>query len=67
MIIKGISRKGKNRIHEGLGTEVIVLMKNHPGFPPGVFIAPISDPTVQSKFSRWIKLQDDPDFEILSK
>jgi hypothetical protein len=65
MIIKGISRKGKNKIHEGLGTEVVVVLENHPSHPPAVLVAPISDPTISSKFSRWIRLRDDPDFEIV--
>lgn len=65
MIIKGISRKGKNKIHEGLGEEVVVVLDSHPLNLPAVMIAPNSDPNPQSKFSRWIRLRNDPDFEIV--
>ena len=65
MIINGISRKGKNKIKEGLGTEVVVLMKNHPSNPPAVLVAPKTDANISSKYVRWIKLQHDQDFEIV--
>ena len=67
MKIRPISRKGKNRVKEGLGTEVVVLLKDHPSNQPAVFVAPISMPNLSSKFCRWIWLQDDPDFEIIEE
>lgn len=65
MKLKAISRKGNNRVKEGLGTEVVVLMRSHPSNPPAILVAPVGEPSMNSKFVRWVKLQDDPDFEIL--
>lgn len=67
MKIKPKSRKGANRVREGLGTDVVVLMENHPAHQPAVFVAPLDNPNISSKFCRWIWRQDDPDFEIVEE
>lgn len=59
------SRKGKNKIHEGLGDTVIVLQQSHPANAPAVLVAPAGEPTMASKFIRWIRLGgEDPDFDL---
>lgn len=63
--IKSVSRKGFNKINEGLGDSVVILMFNHPSNPPAILVAPNSSPTMQAEKIRWIKLDNDPDFEIL--
>ena len=67
MIIKPISQKGKNRVREGLGTDVIEIMENHPSNPPAVLVAPRNEPTISSKHSRWIVRQHDRDFKIVEE
>jgi hypothetical protein len=59
--IEGISRKGKNRIKEGLGSQVIVINS----IIGRITIAPINCPNWDSDHTRWIKTSDDPDFKIL--
>lgn len=66
MILKGKSQKGKNRVHE-LGEEwtlirtvPTVLFDSSPG--PWAMIVPISDPDK----GRWINLNNDKDFVIVS-
>lgn len=65
--LQPLSRKGRNKIHEGLGAEVTVIAHHHPAHPPAVMVAPTAMPTLQSKFVRWIRLGDDPDFAMVSK
>lgn len=67
MKIKAKSRKGANKIREGLGDEVVVILNSHPSNPPAVLVAPIGDPSLSSKFVRWINLEDDPNFEIVNQ
>ncbi|NBP03825.1 MAG: hypothetical protein EBU90_27750 [Proteobacteria bacterium] len=62
-----ISQKGKNRIHEGLTTDVVILEQRDFVCSlngPGVLIAPASDPSPNSKFSRWISLTNDKNFVV---
>ena len=66
MLIKPKTRKGQNKINEGLGNNVVVIQKNHPSNPPAVLVAPSNEPTMKSRFIRWIKLTDDQDFEIIN-
>lgn len=59
------SRKGHNKIHEGLGSDVVVIQLNHPSNPPAVMVAPVFTPTMASNYVRWIRISDDPDFSIV--
>jgi hypothetical protein len=68
MLLKGISMKGKNRVHE-LGAEWTllqqvdrVLFSQECG--PWGLIAPVN---ASSDKSRWINLRRDRDFEILTR
>jgi len=60
--IEGISRKGKNRINEGLGSQVIIINI----ISDRIAIAPENNPNWSSDHARWIKKVHDPDFKILS-
>lgn len=59
--IEGISRKGKNRISEGLGSQVQVINVIN----GRIAIAPIDNPTWSSDHARWIKTNNDLDFKII--
>lgn len=69
IILKGISQKGRNRIHE-LGDEWLVLLYRDqvsfsPIHQPGggwLLLAPFSN----TEKVRWIQRNGDPDFEILA-
>ena len=66
MLLKGISMKGKNRVHE-LGSEWTLLQKADRVLfsqecGPWGLIAPVTAP----EKTRWINLRRDRDFEILA-
>ncbi len=56
--IEGISRKGKNRINEGLGSQVAVIKETS----DKLAIAPLHERSFSSNYVRWIKKEKDPDF-----
>lgn len=60
--IEGISRKGKSRINEGLGNQVIIINIIN----DRIAIAPINNPNWDSNHARWIKKIHDTDFNIIS-
>lgn len=66
----GLSQKGKNRIKQHgdrwtvlAETERVIFAPNHLG--PWLFVAPIGHGQ-DSKASRWIKLDGDADFNVVS-
>lgn len=67
--LKGITQKGKNRVRE-LGddwfvfaeTETVLFEPSKKG--PWLFISPIGKDQ-NHKSSRWVKLNDDPDFIVI--
>jgi len=68
MLLKGISMKGKNRVHE-LGAEWTLLREaDSVSFSqacgPWGLIAPVNG---SSERCRWINLRRDLDFEILAR
>lgn len=54
------SRKGKNKINNGLGDTVVAINKKG----NRVLVAPIAEPSLRSKYVRWVELSGDPDFDI---
>ena len=68
--LKGLSQKGKNRIRD-LGdrwtvlaeTETVLFAPNKSG--PWLFLCPEGQ-NQNSKASRWVRLTDDTDFEIIA-
>lgn len=58
--IEGTSRKGKNRINEGLGSQVAVIKETS----DKLAIAPLHERSFSSNYVRWIKKEKDPDFKF---
>jgi hypothetical protein len=67
--LKGITQKGKNRVREN-GNEWVVLAETDtilfaPGrFGPWAFVSPMGE-SYMHKAARWIKVQNDLDFEVI--
>ena len=67
--LRGITQKGKNRIRENGETWVVVAKANTIVFAPNdfgpwLFISPVGMAHTSS-LARWIRNQDDPDFEVM--
>ena len=60
--IEGISRKGKNRINEGLGSQVAVISETS----DKLAIVHLHDRSFSSNHVRWIKKEKDPDFVFVA-